>query len=230
MADRGSRTSRPGRRNGRLNRLDWLEAGQAILCEEGATGLKLAALTRRLHVSTGSFYHHFSDFEAYLNAVADHFSADQVRDTLRRAAEGNADPLTRLRRIRTISLKTRLFQLDSAMRVWAATDARAAAAMRSAERIVLAFVTRAFRDLGYRRDDAALRARLLLSANVARIEAAAPPAGKRFFREALALLTRDTPTAIRSKPEEGGSCTTSPSPEPASSPRSALTSRDSIAG
>jgi len=193
MTSRGSKASGAGRRNGRLNRLDWLEAGQAILCEHGIAGLKLAALTRRLHVSTGSFYHHFPDFEAYLNAVADHYTADQVRDALRRAAEGTADPLGRLRRIRTISLKTRLFQLDSAMRVWAATDARAAATMRSAERIVLEFVAQAFRDLGYARDEAALRARLLLSANVARIEAAVPPAGKRFFKEALALLTRDAP-------------------------------------
>jgi AcrR family transcriptional regulator len=193
MASRSGKASGAARRNGRLTRLDWLEAGQAILCEKGISGLKLAALTRRLHVSTGSFYHHFPDFEAYLNAVADHYTADQVRDALRQAAESAADPLDRLRRIRSISLKTRLFQLDSAMRVWAATDARAAATMRSAERIVLEFVARAFRDLGYARDEAALRARLLLSANVARIEAAAPPVGKRFFREALALLTRDAP-------------------------------------
>jgi AcrR family transcriptional regulator len=161
-----TRRSSKVRRNGRLSRLDWLEAGQAILCEDGIAGLKLAALTRRLHVSTGSFYHHFPDFEAYLNAVADHYTADQVRDALRQAAEGTGDPLARLRRIRTISLKSRL---------------------------VLDFVSQAFRDLGYARDEAALRARLLLSANVARIEAAAPPAGKRFFKEALALLTRDAP-------------------------------------
>ena len=106
MASRSSKTSGAARRNGRLNRLDWLEAGQAILCEKGISGLKLAALTRRLHVSTGSFYHHFPDFEAYLNAVADHYTADQVRDALRDAAEGAADPLGRLRRIRSISLSS----------------------------------------------------------------------------------------------------------------------------
>lgn len=190
-------TSRSGtlRRTGRLTRLDWLEAGQAILCDAGIAGLKLAALTRRLHVSTGSFYHHFADFDSYLSAVAEHFTADQVHDTLRQAAEGSADPLTRLRRLRTLSARTRLFRLDAAMRVWAATDPRAAAAMRNAEAIVLAFLAQAFRDLGYARDEAALRARMLLSANVARIEAAAPPAGKRFFREALALLTGDAPAA-----------------------------------
>ncbi|HJQ56788.1 MAG TPA: hypothetical protein VJ890_07770 [Vineibacter sp.] len=181
------------KRNGRLGRLDWLEAGQAILCDSGIAGLKLAALTKRLRVSTGSFYHHFADFEAYLNAVAEHFTADQVRETLRQAAAGTADPLTRLRRLRGISQRTQLFQLDSAMRVWAATDARAAAAMRAAELVVLDFLARAFRDLGFARDEAALRARLLLSANVARIAAATPPAGPRFLREALTLLVHDAP-------------------------------------
>jgi AcrR family transcriptional regulator len=181
------------RRNGRLSRLDWLETGQAILCEQGIAGLKLATLTRRLRVSTGSFYHHFPDFDAYLNALADHYTADQVRDALRQASEGSSSPLERMRRIRTISLRTRLFQLDAAMRIWAVTDTRAAAAMRAAERIVLAFLTTAFHDLGYPSGEAALRARLLLSANVARLEAATPPTGKRFFREALAFLTRDAP-------------------------------------
>lgn len=187
-----SRRIRAGR-NARLSRLDWLEAGQAILCEHGISRLKLAALTGRLHVSTGSFYHHFADFEAYLSAVAEHYSAEQVRVTLREASEGNADPTTRLRRIRSISLKSRLFSLNSAMRVWAATDARAAAAMRNAEKIVLEFLTQAFRDFGYPAEEAALRARILLSANVARIEAAVPPTGERFFRQTLQFLTRDAP-------------------------------------
>lgn len=193
MKSRGSSASRATRRNGRLSRLDWLEAGQSILRERGIAGLKLAALTKRLQVSTGSFYHHFPDFEAYLTAVAEHFSADQVKDTLRQAEGGGADPLARLRGLRVISLKTRLFQLDQAMRVWATTDPRAATTMRTAERIVLAFIVRAFRDLGFEPDAAALRARLLLSANVARIDTATAPSGPRFFKEALRLLTSDAP-------------------------------------
>src|SRR6476661_8934302 len=60
----------------RLSRRDWILAGQEILREHGVSGVKLAQLTRRLNVSTGSFYHHFSNFDEYLGATAEAFSVD----------------------------------------------------------------------------------------------------------------------------------------------------------
>jgi len=58
-------------REGRLSATDWIQAGQELLRERGISAIKLAALTERLGVSTGSFYHHFADFEQYLGALAD---------------------------------------------------------------------------------------------------------------------------------------------------------------
>jgi AcrR family transcriptional regulator len=194
----GSRAKpRPDRR---LSRTDWLEAGQAVLRELGISELKLARVTKRLGVSTGSFYHHFTDFDEYLGAVADHYNVDQVRLVVEKAAEGGADPLTRIRRLRQLSVNHALFQLDAAMRVWGATDSRAAAAMRSSEAVVLDFLADAFGDLGFDRETAAMRARMLLSLNVARIEGGTPP-GSSFFKAALELLTSDAPRqARRAKP------------------------------
>lgn len=187
--ERGPARPRP---EGRLSRTDWIEAGQAVLREHGIGELKLATVTRRLGVSTGSFYHHFVDFDDYLGAVANHYSADQVHLLVEKAAEGGADPLTRIRRLRQLSIRQAFFQLDAAMRVWGATDRRAALVMRKAEEIVLGFLARAFLDLGFERDEAALRARMLLSVNVARLEADAPP-GRGFFKATLEILTRDAP-------------------------------------
>jgi len=79
-ARRKSRAGISRRSNeGRLTRKDWILAGQDMLRAEGIAGLKLASLTGRLGVSTGSFYHHFADFEDYLGAVAEYFSADRVQ-------------------------------------------------------------------------------------------------------------------------------------------------------
>ena len=69
----------------RLSRRDWILAGQEILREHGVSGVKLAQLTRRLNVSTGSFYHHFANFDAYLGATAEAFSVDRVQGLLNRA-------------------------------------------------------------------------------------------------------------------------------------------------
>ena len=44
---------------------DWLEAGQSLLRRGGLRALKLRRLATELNVSTGSFYHHFTDFDAY---------------------------------------------------------------------------------------------------------------------------------------------------------------------
>lgn len=167
-----------------------------MLCEVGIAGLRLSVLTRRLRVSTGSFYHHFTDMEDYLAALASQFSRADVRSILQRAAAGASGPLSRIRRLAAISLDSPIFRLDRAMRVWATSDARAAASIKASERLVLAFLTEAFAELGFARDDAALRAHLLLSANVALIGDFRLGGDRELFKRSLELLTRDAPVTV----------------------------------
>ena len=184
---------RPAPKNGRLHRDDWIAADQAVLCEVGIAGLRLSVLTRRLHVSTGSFYHHFAHMEDYLAALASHFSQDDVRLILERAAAGATGPLSRIRRLAAISLDSTIFRLDRAMRVWATSDSRAAASIKASERLVLAFLVDAFAELGFVAEDAALRAHLLLSANVALIGEFRLSGDRELFKRSLELLSRDAP-------------------------------------
>ena len=178
-------------KNGRLHRGDWIAAGQAVLCEVGIAGLRLSVLTRRLRVSTGSFYHHFADMEDFLSALASHFSRDDVRLILERATAGATGPLSRIRRLAAISLDSPIFRLDRAMRVWATSDPRAAASIKASEKLVLAFLGDAFTELGFAAGDAALRAHLLLSANVALIGDFRLGGDRELFKRSLELLTRD---------------------------------------
>ncbi len=185
--------------NGRLRRGDWIAAGQAMLCEVGIAGLTLSLLTRRLRVSTGSFYHHFVDMEDYLAALARQFSQADVRQILERAAAGAAGPLSRIRRLAAISLDGSIFRLDRAMRVWATSDTRAAASIKASERLVLSFLTDAFAELGFSREDAELRAHLLLSANVALIGEFRLGGDRLLFKRSLDLLSRDAPVRTLAK-------------------------------
>jgi AcrR family transcriptional regulator len=185
---------KPG--NGRLSRDDWIAAGQAVLCDVGIAGLRLSVLTRRLRVSTGSFYHHFVDMEDYLAVLARHFSEADVQSILERARAGATGPLSRIRRLAAISLDSPIFRLDRAMRVWATFDRRAAASLKASERLVLAFLTDAFADLGFARDDAALRAHLLLSANVALIGDFRLGGDRELFKRSLELLSSGTPGIV----------------------------------
>ena len=166
--------------NGRLGRTDWVQAGQDVLREDGIAGLKLSALTARLGVSTGSFYYHFGDFEDYLGAVAESFSAQRVQGLIDRAKTGASDPLTRIRGLAKLSLDDKTFELDKAMRIWATMDPRAAVTVARSERAVLAFLSDAFEDLGFAREEASLRARILLSVNIARLLTADGRTRRRF--------------------------------------------------
>ena len=56
--DRGGTTSR-------LTVDDWVQAGFAILAEDGIKALKIDRLCDRLAVTKGSFYWHFTDIAGY---------------------------------------------------------------------------------------------------------------------------------------------------------------------
>ncbi|MFC0282143.1 TetR/AcrR family transcriptional regulator [Camelimonas abortus] len=187
---RKGRGARRTRADGRLSRKDWIEAGQEILRKEGISAVKLAALTRRLGVSTGSFYHHFSDFEDYLGALAAAFSMDSVRGVLERTAFDDPDPLNRVRELARLSVAEGTFELDRAMRIWATMDQRAAATVREAEAQVLAFLSEAFRDLGFDETEAELRSRILMSVNIAQLQLFEGGGRRRFFKQAMELLAR----------------------------------------
>lgn len=193
----GSRTTGQGPavpREGRLSAHDWVEAGRELLREQGISAIKLAALTRRLGVSSGSFYHHFSDFEQYLGALADSYTVDRVQGDLAAATSGGAaGPIERLQRLARRSVQAGTFELDRAMRIWASMDPRAEAAVVRAEALVLAFVAQAFGELGYDAAEAVLRARILLSANVTPLRAGGDGSRAEFFRGCLRVLTGDAP-------------------------------------
>lgn len=181
-------------REGRLSGADWLEAGQQLLCERGISAIKLAELTRRLGVSTGSFYHHFTDFEQYLGELANHYTVERVMSDLQVAgSDGEAPPVERLRRLARRSNEAGTFALDRAMRIWATMDPRAEAAVRRAEALVLDFTARCFVDLGFDREEALLRAGVLLSVNVAPFEHPLIASRADFMRGCLRLMVQDAP-------------------------------------
>ncbi|MGE0828170.1 MAG: TetR/AcrR family transcriptional regulator [Hyphomonadaceae bacterium] len=165
-----SATAAPVRGSGGwLSRTDWIRAGQELLCEEGIAGMRLIKLTKRLKVSTGSFYHHFVDMEDYLAALADFYKTEQVARMVEELKKTVSDPRGRIRQLAVYSHKTGMFRLDAAMRVWAASDERAANALRASEVIVIDFMTEAFIDAGFTRLEASLRATILLSVQVVRL-------------------------------------------------------------
>ena len=180
-------------RDRRLGRTDWMEAGQAILRASGIADLRLATLTEKLKVSSGSFYHHFRDMDEYLGALAEHYSAASIERLLDEIEREVVEPLERLR---TLARRTRtedLLRLDRAMRVWAASEPRAAVAMARSEAVTLAFFGRAFEQAGFSPKDAETRARLLVSLEVAQLLSLSEREMEALRADLFARLSRPDP-------------------------------------
>lgn len=185
------------RRTAELSRRDWLEAGQARLRREGLRGLKLRALAGDLGVSTGSFYHHFSDLVAFEEALADDFAHDCIGEIVDRAEVLALPPLERIRELIAFVLRNELSRLALAMRAWGESSARAKAAVRAHDRAITRFLTAALTELGFGDEEAAVRAYALIAFGHAHIHSELPIEQ---LREGLIRLTCLAPATVESRP------------------------------
>ncbi len=166
---------------------DWLEVGQALLKKEGIRGLKLRNLADALNASTGSFYHHFRDFDGYQAALAGYFAGAQIDPLLARLATSKSRPVERIRAFADHVRKHDMSKLALAMRAWAKSDARAAAAIRDHDDKIMAFLATQLVAHGFDTTEAAIRAYALLAAGLGEVQ---PPEGMpgSVLREGLLTL------------------------------------------
>jgi AcrR family transcriptional regulator len=159
---------RPARRrsNGRLSADDWIELGFKLLAEEGLAGVKIDRLCSRMGVTKGSFYWHFADLSAYMEALARRWG--DVRDSARAAFSelAHLEPAERLHQMMEVLANPQQWTLERAVREWARSDRSVAQRVRTSDRWVTRAVLKAFRDAGFSGADAEVRARALFYAGV----------------------------------------------------------------
>lgn len=157
---------RTGATTSRLTVDDWVQAGFAVLAEEGITALKIDRLCSRLAVTKGSFYWHFTDIASYRATLIKAWG--ELRDDDRRhfADMAAVPPRERLSQMMSSLLSARHWTLERAMREWARTDDAVAASVRAADQRVLDAVRQAFVDHGFDSEDADLRANATFAAGI----------------------------------------------------------------
>ncbi|NIK46512.1 TetR/AcrR family transcriptional regulator [Variibacter gotjawalensis] len=118
--------------NEKLGAADWIKAGYSALRTEGYGALKADVLAKRLNVSRGSFYWHFSDIAAFHHAVIKHWrdrATEVVITELQKQPAGRA----RLEWLLRGALHSDA-AAEPAMRAWAAHDEAAAKAVAAVDR------------------------------------------------------------------------------------------------
>jgi AcrR family transcriptional regulator len=163
----------PARSAGRrLSADDWIQAGFALLADTGPNSLRIDRLCARLNVTKGSFYWHFTDMQAYRDALADAWGS--LQDERRRPFENMPDtePRERLAIMMETFVAPKHWDLERAMRVWSMTDEAVLASVQRSDGRILRAVRQAFLDYGFEPEEAGLRAAVLFAAGLGLLHAA----------------------------------------------------------
>jgi AcrR family transcriptional regulator len=151
---------------GRLSADDWIDAGFALLADEGPNALRIGRLCDRLDVTKGSFYWHFSDINAYRTALVGAWGDLRDQDRRRFFNMRDVAPRERLAEMMATLVTPEHWAIERVMRVWALTDEQVAASVRRSDRRVVKAVRQAFSDYGFEVVEADLRSMVMYSAGV----------------------------------------------------------------
>jgi AcrR family transcriptional regulator len=140
---------------------DWVRAASRRLAVAGSEAVAVEPLAKAIGVTKGSFYWHFTDRAALLEAVIADWEARATTPLLDRLKRSGSEPAERLGALLHTVAAEGKGSLDPAMRAWAQSDERAAAAVARVDAARLAYIAGEFRAMGLSAPAAWTRARLL---------------------------------------------------------------------
>ncbi|WP_437963505.1 TetR/AcrR family transcriptional regulator [Sorangium sp. So ce260] len=142
----------------RTSRNDWLDQGLDALRDGGEGALTIEGLCARLGRTKGSFYHHFEDMAAFLDALLARWEERHTSAPIHHAEAGGAAEDRRQRL--SVVVRSLDGRLDLAVRSWALRDGRAAAVLRRVDARRVDYLASLHVGQGRARDSALLLARL----------------------------------------------------------------------
>ncbi|MBU1364811.1 MAG: TetR/AcrR family transcriptional regulator [Gammaproteobacteria bacterium] len=114
----------------------WVDEAIEVLAREGISGLRVEVLAKRCGVTKGSFYWHFKDRQALLNAVLEQWKVGRIRDiekTTSVAAGQESQQLHYAIEVYGASRNRKGMAIELAVRDWARHDPQAAAVVESVD-------------------------------------------------------------------------------------------------
>lgn len=154
-----------------LDAAAWVEAALDMLAEGGIDAVRVDPLAKRLGVTRGSFYWHFTDRAALHTAMLKEWRKRQSYRIGSRIESQTPAPDERLKQ--TLALPNssprakRAGAIELAIRLWARRDAEAAKAVRHIDRVRLNYYARLYGEMGLAPADARKRAFMFYAALMA---------------------------------------------------------------
>ena len=183
----------------RFSKIDWIERGMAQLAEAGPAGLTVERMCAAAGRTRGSFYHHFSDHDAFIRALMEYWRKRDTEDVIAAADAVEGDRAAELNALATM-LNHRL---EGRIRQLAQKDETAAAILASVDEIRVEYLAALYRDsLGVERSQALTLAQLEYASCVGAqmLWPDAPPPALEALGAAFIRLARAEQAAQTAKP------------------------------
>ena len=147
-----------------LDREAWIDAATTTLAEHGVAGVRVEALAKRLGVTKGSFYWHFRDRQALLDAVLDNWKQGRIGDIVKQTrceAGREREQLDHVMAVYSASRSRKGIRIELAIRDWARRDPAAGAVVEEVDATRYDCARRLFVARGMSEQEASTRSVLL---------------------------------------------------------------------
>ena len=138
----------------------WLRAGLDALRKGGVAAVRVERLADTLGVTKGSFYHHFRDRRALLDALVEYWSREMTDAEFERIASLRGGLEARLLALAQDVLEKGMGRYDPPLRAWGRSDRKVAAAVAQVDRRRVRALQGFFEEAGFGAAAARTRARL----------------------------------------------------------------------
>lgn len=146
----------------RLTREDWVAVARKVLVKSGIDDVKVDSLAKRMKVTRGSFYWHFEDRQALLDALLEDWRGRNIREIEQIAGRWATTPLDFVEVIRIwLGEDPIVPQFDTAIRAWARKSPAVAKLVHETDDAWVALLRSHFTRMGLGADESLVRARIV---------------------------------------------------------------------
>jgi AcrR family transcriptional regulator len=160
---RSARKRKASASSSSLGREDWIAAARAELIAGGVNAVKIGRLAKRLRVTRGGFYWHFTSRADLLNELLHSWEVSNTAPFERSLTSGSVrDGVREFLAIANLWLDEKEYSpaFDTAVRDWARISKAVATAVRRVDERRIGVLHRIFLDLGFADPEALVRARV----------------------------------------------------------------------
>lgn len=146
----------------KLTAQNWLDIAESELAKSGISAVRIEPLAKKLKVTKGSFYWHFSSRKELFEKLLLNWRTRSTVAIIERLNDIELTPKERLRKLFLIpykrNTKTNGAALELAIRNWSQNDKAVQEILNEVDTHRLTFIAMIFESLGYNKEQAEIRA------------------------------------------------------------------------